>query len=149
MPGKCMVQIVSVNELSRAQPKSFWVRLWSPLKVPCIEQMHYICSLMVFAVVSEIRKVVTFQWISTAHSRWQSTQSTVEDPCTNIIEKSGIVSGIWRCAFSFFGWKAECPSTKIINMFEWMLWDELKAYMNVQLHIQYEQCLLSVPVIKR
>ena len=43
--------------------------------------------------VGDTRKVVAFQRISVAHSKWQSTQSIVEGPCTNI-EKPGIVCGI-------------------------------------------------------
>ena len=99
MSGKCMIQILSVNEPSKTQLKGFWARLWSPLKVPCVEQMALHCSLTVSAVVSDTRKVLTFQWISAAHSEWQSTRSIVEGPCSNVIEKPDVVNGL---AMRFF-----------------------------------------------
>ena len=54
-------------------------------------------------VVSEIRKVATLQRISAAHSEWQSTQSIVEGPCTNIIEKSDVVNGVGDALFLSLG----------------------------------------------
>ena len=37
--------------------------------------------------------------MSAAHSEWQSTQSIVEGPCTNVIEKSGIVKWLGDVLF--------------------------------------------------
>ena len=49
--------------------------------------------------VGDTRKVVTFQQISAAHSERQSTQSIVEGPCTNIIEKPDVVKWLGDVLF--------------------------------------------------